>query len=154
MGKVTTALAVMALASAGGEAFAAGKPKGPPPGAGDVDGPPMKHKEKIKAELGLDDATAIKLFAALDTHRKTMKPIREEVEELKVALDEALAAKKPDEKRISDLLDRFATNRRAAEAERWLLADTVRKILTPSQAARFLMLMHKKHGPKGDRALG
>jgi Spy/CpxP family protein refolding chaperone len=149
--------AALALsAAAAGVAFAGDK-KAP---SGDMDGDdkdmsPMKRKERIKAELGIDDATALKLFAAMDNHRRAMKPLKEEMDEIKAAIEESLAAKTPDEKRVAELLGKFEANRKAAESERWLLSDTVKKILTPSQAARFLILIMDKGGKhKGDKALG
>jgi Spy/CpxP family protein refolding chaperone len=150
-GAVAVAAVAVALAGAvaglNGPAQAGeGAGAGAGPGDGDKDMSPLKRKERIKTELGIGDDTAVKLFAVLENHRRAMKPLKEELDEIHAAVEEGLAAKTPDEKKIAALLARFETNRKAAEAERWLMSDSVKKILTPSQTARFLLLMEKKLG--------
>ena len=154
---LTVLVATGALVAALAVYAAAGEKKSDEPAMTAAPAPPPRggmygKLEKAKAELGLDDAQARKLMAIMRNHSKSMKPLQDQMKELRVAIEEALAADAPDDKRIGELLKTFEMNRKAAEAERWLLFESLDEILTPTQKAKFLIMVLKGMGlkpPKG-----
>src|SRR5262245_6269371 len=59
----------------------------------------------IQTELGLDDATATKLFAAMDPYVEKIQGLRLEEREINQNIKAELLKDKPDEKKLEGLLD-------------------------------------------------
>ena len=108
-----------------------------------------KIKQRIRAlraytlteQLKLDEATAAKLFPALAKYDDEFDKLLKARAELQRRLRDASASSSNDSKVVDALIDEALANQRAiwdAEARR---LDQLRKILTPAQVARLLVVL-------------
>ncbi len=96
---------------------------------------------KITEELKLDEATATRLFPVLARFDEQAKALGGEKGELHQTLRAELAQPTPDPGRVDALVDRLLANRArrlTLEQERF---KATRKVLTPVQQAKLLLLL-------------
>jgi Spy/CpxP family protein refolding chaperone len=114
----------------------------------------------LQKELGLDDATAEKLFAVIDPSIDVMKDLRAEQKKLNDAIELEVAKAKPDDKKLNELLDALGKNELAFQTARIDAFDKTKDMLTPQQRVKLLktlmeldrkireMIREVKKGPK------
>jgi Spy/CpxP family protein refolding chaperone len=121
------------------------------PGPTNAAGGPAAKREKIKQrilsmrawqltqELALDEPTAARLFPVIAKYDDAFaRLLRESIDLRKAGLD---AAARGDDRALNDVIDKVVANQRArwdAEEARF---KEVRKVLTPAQAARILVVL-------------
>ena len=96
---------------------------------------------KVTEELKLDEATAARLFPLLGKFDDRMRDLHRERGDIFRALHAETKTPNPDAKKIASLLDRMEasrTQRAQAEDERW---RSMRKVLTPLQQAKMVLLL-------------
>lgn len=96
---------------------------------------------KMTEELKLDEATAARLFPLLGKFDDRMRDLFRERGAMFRELHEETKSATPDAKKIASLLDRMEasrTQRAQAEDERW---RSMRKVLTPLQQAKMMLLL-------------
>ncbi|MCE9573851.1 MAG: hypothetical protein K8W52_11945 [Deltaproteobacteria bacterium] len=100
----------------------------------------------ITRELSLDEATAGKVFPVLAKYDDQFAKILRE--NLDLRREAEAAAARNDDKALDGVVDKFLANQRA----RWAIEEArfkdVRRLLTPAQAARLVVML-----PKVDRRL-
>ena len=134
--------ASMALTTLGAVRHAEAQPD--PTRVADRDLARAQAKQKIRAlraailveELGLDEATATKLGPILARHDDDLERLQAERRTLRKAVKDALAAK--DDRKLDGLIDQLVANQRARWDRELTRVAELRKLLTPSQAARLL----------------
>jgi hypothetical protein len=137
-------LVAIALAIALAPAAAIAQPGAPPPGPG-LRRERIKERvielraRKLTRALGLDDATAAKLFPVLARHDEQLARIARENAVLRREAEDAAA--RGDDAAANRAIDRMVANhRQRASLEEARFAE-VRRILTPAQAVRFLVVL-------------
>jgi Spy/CpxP family protein refolding chaperone len=95
----------------------------------------------ITEELGLDEATATKLFAATDPYTEKMRDIRKEQRRLKNDLETEAAKSKPDEKKLDEILSSMSKKELEYQTLRMESFDATKGILTPLQRVALLDLL-------------
>ena len=125
-------------------------------------------EEKLKAyrhyvlqqELGIDDATAEKLFAATDPLIDQMRDLRADQKKIQDDIELEAAKIKPNDKKLNELLDALGKNELAFHTARIEAFDKTKDVLTPSQRVQLLktlteldrkireMIREVKKGPK------
>ena len=98
---------------------------------------------KLTEALRLDEPTAARLFPLMAKYDEQEKALGKERGEIVRELRAALEAPTPDQTRIDGLVQRlmaFRARRHALEAEK---AEAVRKVLTPAQMGKLLLLAPK-----------
>jgi Spy/CpxP family protein refolding chaperone len=125
-------------------------------------------EEKLKAyrhyvlqqELGIDDATAEKLFAATDPLIDQMRDLRADQKKIQDDIELEAAKIKPDDKKLNELLDALGKNELAFHTARIEAFDKTKDVLTPLQRVQLLktlteldrkireMIREVKKGPK------
>ncbi len=114
---------------------------------------------KITEELKLDQATAARLFPIFARYDEQSMDVGRQWGETYRDLKLALEAQKPDNARLETLMDRFVAlraRRGTLEVDR---SVAVRKVLTPVQSAKLIMLLpriddsfrHRIHEALGDK---
>lgn len=96
---------------------------------------------KLTEELKLDEATAARLFPLLAKFDEQMRELGKERGEVYRTLSEEMKLATPDSNKLLSLVDRLSTNRAKRsthEAERWV---AIRKVLSPIQQAKMILLM-------------
>ncbi len=167
--RVLTVVMMLTLAGAGaGTAMAQpGKPKGPGPGMkGGGPGPGMKGGapaellEKVRERvrmmrmwkltelLSLDEAAAAKLFPLLKAWDDKLEPAHKEIQAARKELRQALQGGTLDDKVAAPLIDKLLAAQKKLGALRDQRIAELRKVLTPSQQARIIIVM-----PQVDRAI-
>ena len=137
-------VAAIALAIALAPAAAIAQPGGPPPG-------PALRRERIKERvielrarkltraLALDDATAARLFPVLARHDEQLARIARENAALRREAEDAAA--RGDDATANRAIDRMVANQRQRTSLEEARFAEVRRILTPAQAVRFLVVL-------------
>ena len=106
------------------------------------------RKQRIAQVLGLDDATAKKLWVVMDRYDDQILPLRAEIGQARRALKQSLESGTYDEKQGAELIDRMtAARKKIVELEDQRQAEA-RKVLTPRQFAMLVVAL-----PEIDRAL-
>ena len=140
---VRTIVVVVALAIGGGAAWAQAPGQTAPSNAQKIE----RIKQRILAlraarltdELGLDEKQAAKLFPVLAKYDDTFaKLLREAVDLRKQAQD---AAARNDDRALDDIIDKLVANQRSRWDTQEARFKDVRKVLTPEQAARLLVVL-------------
>lgn len=96
----------------------------------------------IAEELGLDEATATKLFAATDPYTDKMRVIKKDQRKLRTALETEAAKGKPDDKKIEELLDQLTASEKEYNDLRIQAFEATKGILTPLQRVELLELLN------------
>jgi hypothetical protein len=93
----------------------------------------------LTQELSLDEPTAAKLFPVIAKYDDAFaRLLRESVELRRAAID---AAARNDDRALDDVIDKIVANQRARWAAEEARFKDVRKVLTPAQAARILVVL-------------
>jgi Spy/CpxP family protein refolding chaperone len=95
----------------------------------------------LQKELGIDDATAEKLFSATDPLIDQMKDLRVEQKKLQTDIELEAAKTKPDEKKLNDLLDSLGKSELAFQTARIEAFDKTKDVLTPLQRVQLLRIL-------------
>ena len=94
---------------------------------------------RLTSELNLDEKQAAKLFPVLSKYDDTFAKLLKEAVELRKQAQ--AAAEKNDDAALNDIIDKLVANQR----QRWDTQEArfkdVRKVLTPEQAARLLVVL-------------
>lgn len=151
---LTRCLILAAATLAGAPALA--QPKGPPPamppGPGGDRGPEELRRDvvermramrawKLTEALKLDEATSAKLFPVLARFDDKEMDLGKERNEIMRGLNAEVEAPKPDNARLTQYVDRMLALRvkqRAIEDDK---VKELRKVLTPLQQARLMMIL-------------
>jgi Spy/CpxP family protein refolding chaperone len=138
LGKATTILLLAAALLLGAR-----------PAAADREAKREKIREKIKEkvtakiidELNLDEAGVQKLFPVMDKYEDQIAALQKDNGEARRELRNLIDADKVDDKKIEKQIDRIAANRTKIATLEADLIKEVRKILTPTQAAKLVVIM-------------
>ena len=145
---------VTALASIG--ARAEGPRRSPPAataaGGADQRSPDQLRKEvvermralrawKIVEELKLDESTSAKLFPILAKYDEQELALAAERRDITAEIKTLLAAPRPDDARLNAAINRMLANRTKRIASRDERIKEVRKVLTPVQQAKLVLLL-------------
>lgn len=95
----------------------------------------------IQTELGLDDATAAKLFAVMDPYTEKIQTLRLEEREIHQNLKAELLKEKPDEKKLEGLLDDLTAKDLEIQKTRNEAFQATKGILTSKQRVELLELI-------------
>jgi Spy/CpxP family protein refolding chaperone len=95
----------------------------------------------LQTELGLDDATAAKLFAVTDPMLDQMKTLRAEIKKLNDDILLEAARAKPDEKKLTEMLDTISKKELEFQTLRVGSFDKTKDVLTPVQRVKLLQIM-------------
>jgi len=104
-----------------------------------------------KQKLGLSDAQAAKLEAAMKTHREAMQPLREKQGAALKTLGEQIKSNAGDSA-VQATLDQLKSLQNSVQAESEKFHQTLASFLTPTQQGKMLvgMMMHMgAHHPMG-----
>lgn len=112
--------------------------------------------DAVAAQLGVDDATLVKIKGLTYKSEQEAIAIHADVLREQLALRQLMDADKPDEKAIMQQVDKLMVQETRMRKNRIGLLLGVRKLLTPEQRARLedLMLEHRGRGGPGDPAMG
>ncbi len=107
------------------------------------------HFDWMKKKLGLSDSQADKLKDMFKKQIESMKPLRDQ---MKIDMDtlQQKVDTKASEETIKKLLDALKADRKNMEAARQDMEDRVREILSPTQQAKFVLMMKDR----GRRMMG
>jgi Spy/CpxP family protein refolding chaperone len=97
----------------------------------------------MQTELGLDDATAAKLFAATDPMLDQMRDLRAEMKKLTDDIELEARKTKPDDKKLTELLDSLSKKELEYQTLRVSAFDKTKEILTPLQRVKLLQTMQE-----------
>jgi hypothetical protein len=141
-------LLVLVTIAVGGAAWAQAPGQTPPAGGGPGKNEKIERvKQKILAlraarltdELGLDEKTAARLFPVLAKYDDVFaKLLRDNVQLRRQAQD---AAARNDDRALDDVVDKLVANQRARWDAQEARFKDVRRVLTPAQAARMLVVL-------------
>ncbi len=142
------------ITTLGGGAVRVAEARPDPTRVADRDAARELAKQKIRAlraailveELGLDEATAARLGPILARHDDDLERLQAERRTLRKAVHDALAAK--DDRKLDGLIDALVANQRARWDRELTRVAELRKLLSPSQAARLIDLL-----PRIDRRI-
>lgn len=167
--RILTVVMLLTMVQAGAALAQPGKPRpgGPGPmkggpGPGMKGGAPADLLEKVRERvrmmrmwkltelLSLDEAAAAKLFPLLKAWDDKLEPAHKEIQQARKALRQALQTGNPGDadKVAAALIDKLLAAQKKLEALRDQRIAELRKVLTPSQQARIIIVM-----PQVDRAI-
>ncbi len=141
--KYACTLVVLVAMTFGGVARAQAPGQTPPSNAQKIE----RVKQKILAmragqltsELNLDEKQAAKLFPVLSKYDDTFQKLLKEAVDLRKQAQ--AAAEKNDDAALNDIIDKLVANQRARWDTQEARFKDVRKVLTPEQAARLLVVL-------------
>lgn len=110
--------------------------------------------EVLKPQLGLTDEQVKKLTELRTKHLNEVSKIVAELAAKRAELRTLWLAEKPDEKRIRELTEQIAKLQAELATERTNFQLEVRKILTPEQLSKLLLLSKRKFAPGLGLGLG
>jgi hypothetical protein len=106
---------------------------------------------KLTEELKLDEATAAKLFPMLAKFDDQARDLGRERGELYRSLHAEMKAPAPDPTRLTTIIDRLATNRARRNALEEDKVKAMRKVLTPFQQAKLILVLPRLDDSFRDR---
>jgi Spy/CpxP family protein refolding chaperone len=127
-------------------------PSAPSPAAADKRSPDQLRKEvvermralrawRIVEELKLDESTSAKLFPVLAKYDEQELAFAAERRQIAEEIRGLLAAPKPDDAKLTAAINRIIANRAKRQASRDERIRDVRKVLTPVQQAKLVLLL-------------
>ena len=122
------------------------------PAGGDKRSPEQLRKEvlermralrawRIVEELKLDESTSARLFPILARYDEQELALAAERRDIAIELRSLLAAPRPDEAKLTAAINRMLANRARKHALRDERINELRKVLTPVQQARLVLLL-------------
>lgn len=103
---------------------------------------------RLKEKLGLTDDQAAKLKDFFKKQREDNTPLRDQMRIDMDTLRQKVDTKAPDSE-IKKLLDKLSEDQKGMQAARERTKDQLREILTPTQQAKMLFMMHRGRGRMG-----
>jgi Spy/CpxP family protein refolding chaperone len=122
------------------------------PAGGDKRSPEQLRKEvlermralrawRIVEELKLDESTSARLFPILARYDEQELALAAERRDIAIELRSLLAAPRPDDAKLTAAINRMLANRAKKHALRDERINELRKVLTPVQQARLVLLL-------------
>jgi len=113
------------------------------------EGSPVFFKHKLKKMLDLTDQQVEQMEKDHQEMRKTMDPLRQELQKKRDDLFALVDSDSPDEKKIDELINEISLKQMQIEKAIVNRSINMRKGMTPDQQKRFKEFLHKnfKKGP-------
>ena len=96
---------------------------------------------RIVDELKLDESTSARLFPILAKYDEQELALADERRDIAHEIKTLLAAPRPDDAKLNSAIDRMLANRKKRIASRDERIKEVRKVLTPVQQAKLVLLL-------------